>query len=383
MRIGKIISLFSLMALFIAAPGTASLPSKTFNVGIALRLNDKFNDTVSEMVTGIETAKTIFEEEHPGVKVVFHRYAHDEPLDSVIAAADRAVNDHVPAVIGGELSEESIVLGDRLGEKKIVLMTPTSTNPKVTEGHPYVFRACFSDALVAEQLAKFTLNKLKPTAVGVVHNVSSPYTDFLSNKFLETWKNSKTTIPIYDEKFFKDGPGFTEIIQHFKEKGVTHVAMLTHQNDFSRFALEAANKNFFPVYIGSDGWGSNENVRQRLVNDAPNGARFRAYRNSYWKEDAQTPMVEKFRATYKKKYGLEPNAWSAISFDSAWVLLTAMNEAHDPASGDSIRQALTSVKKLHLVTADQFTFGPDHSPRKDLYIYRLDKSGIKYEATLK
>lgn len=391
MKTGNNRSLSILLAAIVMMGGFSAeaATKKTLRVGIILRLNDKFNDTVSAMTTGIETAKALYERKHPGVKIELKHYPHSNDLESVMKAANQSIADKVPAVIGGELSEEAFVIGDRLGESKSVFITPTSSNPKVTEGKPYAFRACFSDRLVASQLAHYMVDILKPKSIGLLHNVSSPYTDFLSKQFMETHAEIMAKfppdrrVPLHQEKVLRDTPDFGKQIDAFMEKGVTHIAMLTHQSDLLKFALQAANKGFFPVYLGSDGWGSNEHVHKNLVIESPHGSKFSAFRNSYWKQDAQTPMAKDFRETYEGMHTRKPTAWSAISFDAAWILFTAMDRAKKPSDGEEIRKQMTQIKKLHLVTADQFAFGPDNSPRKDLYIYRLDKSGINYEATLR
>lgn len=392
MKTGKISILalcaFSILELMpISAHCADPKVRKTLKVGVILRLNDKFNDTVATMLAGIESAKNLYEAKHPGVRIVLKRYPHGDDLESVLKATTKAVEDKMPAVIGGELSEESIVIGDKLAESKAVFITPTSSNPQVTENKPYVFRSCFSDTLVAGQLAHFTAGNLNPKAIGLVHNVSSPYTDFLSKRFVETIKeiaaqNPKKTIPIVEERVLRDTRDFGPQIDAFVKGGVTHVAMLTHQSDLLKFAMQAADKNFFPVYIGSDGWGSNEHVYKNLVVE-PSQKKFVAFRNSYWKQDATTPIATEFRKSYTKVNQRAPNAWSAISFDAAWVLFYSMDKAAKPSDGESIRKAMVAIKDLHLVTAEHFKFGSDNSPRKDLYIYKIDKSGINYEATLK
>ena len=394
MKTGKaskaLMILCSFLYPFIGAGSAFAAPAKkVLSVGIVLRLEDKFNDTVAAMITGIEAAKALYEKKHPRVKINLKRYPHGDDLESVASASQRVIHDKIPAVIGGELSEESFVLRDRLGEAKTIFITPTSSNPAVTEDHPFSFRACFSDRLVAGQLANFMIDNLKPVRVGVLHNVSSPYTDFLSKQFLETYNARMEKLepskraPIFEEKVLRDTKDFSEQIQRFMDAKVTHLSMMTHQSDLLRFALQAANKGFFPVYIGSDGWGSNEHVYKNLVQESPLGDKFKAYRNSYWKEDANTPMARDFQATYATQNSRKPTAWSAVSFDAAWILFTAMDHASNPKDGEAIRKQMAAIKNIPLVTAERFSFGPDNSPRKDLYIYKLDKTGINYEATLR
>jgi branched-chain amino acid transport system substrate-binding protein len=362
-------------------------PKKELRIGVILRFDDKFNSTVDSIQTGIEAARRLYEEEHNGVKIKVQRFTHGIELASVVAASAKVVESHVPAIIGGELSEESYVIGDQLAVDKVVFITPTSSTPILTANKPYVFLACFSDDQVAAKLARFTFERLKPGAVGVLHNLSSPYTDYLSKRFIEEYQTIKKEkgleVPLYEEKILRHTQDFKNQIRTFMEKRVTHVIMLTHESDFFTFFTQAAQQNYFPAYIGSDGWGSNQGVFENLVKGAQGGEHFVGYRNNYWKEDSSTPIGTRFVAKYKKIFGHKPNAWSAISFDAAWLLFLAMDRAKNPNDSTQIQSELKKIKGLSLVTTSNFSFSEDNTPRKDLYIYEIDKTGIRYKETLK
>ncbi len=362
--------------------------TKTLTVGVSFRLNDAYNNSVRALMSGVETAKAEFEKDHPGTVVQLKVLAHGADLASVNSVADKFVSEKVPAVIGGEMSEESLVFGDRLGAKKIVFFTPTSSNPKVTDNKPFVFSACFSDRTVATEMARYMKEKLKPTALGVIQNISSPYSDYLSNRFAETFsrmivQNPKDRPLVLVEKVLRRTLDFSKQIKLFKENNVSHVAIFSHDADVIQFVVQAEEQKFFPVYMGSDGWGSNQYVYEKFVKESKNGTKFVAIRNSYWKEDAENTITKRFKTAYKKQYNRTPEAWSAVAFDAAWLLFGAMSRAKDPNNGEDIRKELKKTSGVSLVTTDSFSFGEDNSPRKDLYLYRISKDGIQYEATLK
>ncbi len=362
--------------------------TKTLTVGVSFRLNDAYNNSVRSLMSGVETAKAEFEKDHPGTVIQLKVLAHGADLASVNGVADKFIAERIPAVIGGEMSEESLVFGDRLGAKKIVFFTPTSSNPQVTNDKPFVFSACFSDRAVATEMARYMKENLKPTALGVIHNISSPYSDYLSNRFVETFsrmivQNPKDRPLVLVEKVLRRTLDFSKQIKLFKDNNVSHVAIFSHDADVIQFVVQAEEQKFFPVYMGSDGWGSNQYVYEKFVKESKHGAKFVAIRNSYWKEDADNPIAKRFKSAYKKQYNRNPEAWSAIAFDTAWFLFGAMSRAKDPNSGEDIRKELKKTNGVPLVTTDRFSFGEDNSPRKDLYLYRISKDGIQYEATLK
>ena len=390
MKTGKVCTAISLFLTVFPIGGIefANAGTKILRPGVVLRLGDKFNDSVESLQQGIEVAKDVFQSRNPGVKIELRNYSHTEILDTLVAAADQIEKNGTPAVVGAEMSDEAIVLGDQLAKKGIPLVTGTASNPKVTEGKPHVFRVGFADDQVAEKIARFVYSKWKPKSLGVLHGVASPYPDYLGRRFIEVYTNllkkdgAKPESVILQRKFLDAHLDFSQEIQAFKNAGVTHVVALTYQSDFSRFVVQSANKGFQPIYVGSDGWGSSQNIFRSMVKENPSGAKFVAYRNSYWKEDTNTPLARAFRSAYETRFKGKPNAWVAISFDAAWVLFHAMNRAKDPSSPDQIRAELSRLKNIEVVTAPQFRFGGNNSPDKELYLYRIDAQGIHYEATL-
>ena len=391
MKTGKLLATLTPFLLIQASlsasiSGAAVKPAKTLDVALMFNFNDQYNETVAAMGRGMEVARLLFQKLNPGVKVNLIRYPHDSDLSAALTVSNKVIADKRVAVIGGELSEESILLRDKFGPEKIVFITPTSSNPAVTEGHPFSFRACFSDRMVSNRMADFTYDRLKPKAIGVLHNVSSPYTDFLSKQFMKRFaeRNAETKIPVYEEKVLKDAVDFDAQITRFMAEHVTHVSAFVLEGDLFKFVVQAAQKGFYPTYIGSDGWGRNENLYKLLVKESAAGEHFLAYRNYYWLGDMTRGIGKQFADLYKMTFKNIPDAWGAMAFDTAWLLLLAMNKAENPHSGDSIRQALQATRDVPLLTSSSFSFGKnDNSPDKNLFIYRIDKTGVTFEATLK
>lgn len=72
------------------------------------------------------------------------------------SAAQKLVNvDKVVAVIGGQCSGETLAAAPIVEAAKIVLMSPISSSPDITEAGEYVFRDYPSDALKTKAMAKY------------------------------------------------------------------------------------------------------------------------------------------------------------------------------------------------------------------------------------
>jgi branched-chain amino acid transport system substrate-binding protein len=385
MRSGK--KQFIFLFLMFAIPSIAlEHPTKKLTVGLAFRFDDNFNKSVSMLHEGIETAKSLFEKAHPEVTITLKKFSHELGLETVSATGDRIAAQKISAVIGAEMSDEALVLGERLGTRKIVLVTPTATNPKVTENKPYTFQMSFSDTEVADRLARYIVVHQRPKVLGVFQNISYNYSNYLSTRFVETVKKltvaDKPPFPIVIQEVLRRTSDFSKQIKYFKKHKVTHLAIFSFDSDLTGFVSQANKQAFFPVYIGSDGWGTNKYVYSRMVQEPPMGEKFVAFRNSYWKNDIKTDMADQFRKAFQKRYHRPPSGWNAIAFDAAWVLFTAMAKCKNPDDGDAIRKELKQLEPLPVVTAPKVSFGVDNVPVKDLYIFKISRQGISYEVTL-
>jgi branched-chain amino acid transport system substrate-binding protein len=365
---------------------TASRPSKNYVVGFQFLFDKAYTKSVDSMINGTEFAREEFERLHPGVKIQLKRYTYSSDLTSTVRATQKAIKDGMVAVLGGQNSDESIIMGELFNANKIVLVAPTASHPKVTENRPFVFRGCYSDAQVAKRLAEFVVQKLKASDIGVVQNVSSPYSDYLSSEFAKlaevSAKESRSPLRVTVAKTIRGTFDFGPIIDDFQRRKITHVTVLDHGGDILRFNAQASERGFTPTYIGSDGWGSTETVHQRFVRDSIYGNHFQAYMNTFWHDESRAPSVLSFRRAYKKRFGSEPDAFAAISWDTAQVLFEALVAAGPNPNGEAIRRALRAIRPSGLVTTNQFSFDENNSPKKSLVIYKIDQAGIRHEVTL-
>ena len=379
----KVKKALTVLAFIVLCPMTFA-SEKTLNVALIFRFNDKFNGTILAMDRGLELAKKDFEAKHK-VKINFKKYPHDEKLITVINATQEAIKDGHFVIIGGENSDEAIAISDVIKDKKIVLLTPTSTNPKVTLDHPYNFRTAISDDKVAEKIAEFVFKEMKSKKVGVLHNVSYPYSDYLSKRFISRFNELIETSQEYgnerpslvERKIVRNQKDLSKEVQFFKENGVTHQIVLSFNSDLLRFYSEAVSQDFAPKYIGSDGWGLGEAIlKEVLANKAAHP--FEAYRNVYWDGTNNNKSNISFKANFKKAYDQDANAWSAIAYDSLVIVGESALSVKGELNGETLKDAMKKYVSKDLLTSSLFSFDENNTPNKDVVIYKIDKKGIGF-----
>src|SRR5205823_14024952 len=92
--------------------------------------------------------------------------------------------DGVVAILGEVASSRSLEAAPICQQNKIPMISPSSTNPKVTETGDYIFRVCFIDPFQGTVMAKFATNK-GWKKVAVLTDVKQDYSVGLAQFFKE------------------------------------------------------------------------------------------------------------------------------------------------------------------------------------------------------
>src|SRR6185436_13724712 len=101
----------------------------------------------------------------------------DQSKDGESATAVKKLisRDKVIAILGEVASGRSLEAAQICQQYKIPQISPSSTNPKVTQTGDYIFRVCFIDPFQGTVMANFALNTLKAKKVAVLTDVATPY----------------------------------------------------------------------------------------------------------------------------------------------------------------------------------------------------------------
>src|SRR5687767_15967961 len=98
-----------------------------------------------------------------------------KPEEASNAVTKLVTQDKVVAVLGEVASRRTLAAAPIAQRYQIPMITPASTNEKVTEVGDYVFRVCFIDPFQGEVLAKFAYNDLKARKVAILRDQAQDY----------------------------------------------------------------------------------------------------------------------------------------------------------------------------------------------------------------
>ena len=301
------------------------------------------------------------------VKVIFE----DDQADGTNAsnAFNKLVeNDKVVGIVGAVTSGAALATGPKGTQSKIPMVSPSATEPTVTKvGGEYMFRVCFIDSYQGVALANYSIDTLKSTKAAVLYNVGSDYSKGIADAFKTNYESKGGKVAEF--LTYNDGDkDFSAQLTKIAAAGVDVLVLPDYYTTVGLIAKQARNSGIDAQLLGGDGWESAELFT--IGGDAVEGARFVTHYFSGDEAAVVANFVKQFEAEYKKA----PDTFSALGYDAAKVLLSAIDAA-DSLDGAAIQAALLK-SKVEAVTGT-LSFDADRTAVKGAVIVEVEDGKLK------
>ncbi len=272
-----------------------------------------------------------------GKKLETRVYDDQGKPEEAANAATRLVNqDHVAVILGEVASTNSIAMANVAQPARVPMITPTSTNPKVTEIGDYIFRVCFIDPFQGFVMARFARDNLKLNKVAVLRDLKSDYSTGLTDVFTRKFTEMGGKI-VAVETYNLGDSDFRGQLTAIKRANPDGIYVPGYYSEVGVIARQARELGLTVPLMGGDGWDSDKLFE--LGGSAVEGHYF----SNHYSSDDPAPRVQKFVAAYKAAYGRVPDALATLAYDAAGVAIDAMRRAPD-LSGKSLRDAIAQTK---------------------------------------
>jgi branched-chain amino acid transport system substrate-binding protein len=248
------------------------------------------------------------------------------------------------AILGEVASSRSLEAAPICQKEGIPMISPSSTNPKVTEIGNYIFRVCFIDPFQGGVvLPKFAKNTLKAKKIAVFTDAKSDYSKGLAKNFKEGWTKSGGEIGA--ELDYNGGDkDFKGQLTAIKNSNPDAIFVPGYYTDAALICIQAKEIGINVPIFGGDGWEGETLIK--IGKEAVEGTYF----STHYSVEVGTEKSKNFVAAYKKRYnGKEPDAMAALGYDSAMILFDAIKRA-GATEGAKIRDALAATKDFEAVT---------------------------------
>lgn len=282
--------------------------------------------------------------------------------------------DKVIALIGGGASGNSLAAGPKAQSAKVPMISPSSTNPAVTQIGDYVFRACFIDAFQAEVMAKFAANTLKAKKAAIMLDFNSPYSRGLTEFFELSFAKLGGQV-VRKESYTQGDTDFKGQLSAIKTAEPDVIYVPGYYGDVAIIAKQARQMELPQPLLGGDGWDAPE--LWQLAGDALNGS----YISNHYSAEDPAPAIQKFVHDYKQHYGnLKPDAHAALAYDAMHFLAEAIQRA-GTADGAKLRDALAETKNFSGVTG-MISMDADRNAVKPAAVLKLEDGAYIYQETI-
>lgn len=278
-------------------------------------------------------------------------------------AVTRLINDHKAVAVLGEVASSLSLAGGPIAQKaRVPMISPSSTNPDVTDIGDYIFRVCFLDDFQGWVGAKFAREHLEAKRAAILYDQAQAYSSGLADYFEKAFKEMGGTIATR-QAYTGGNLEISSQLQSIKAAAPEVIFLPGYYSDAGTILRKAREAGITAPFVGGDGWDSDELVK--IAGDAANGHYF----SNHYAPEEDRPEVKNFVEKYKKKYGTVPDGLAALGYDAALVLFDAMDRATS-LSGPDLRDAIAATKDFTGVTGT-FSIDENRNAKKSAVIIEI------------
>lgn len=294
----------------------------------------------------------------------------DEAFSVSAALASEGVVAQLGPLTSGNVAASSAVMMDN----KIPLVAPAATAPNITvddkdgSTRDYVFRVCFIDPFQGTLMAEFAAKDLGAKQAVILKDTSSDYAQGLAQYFKQTFENEGGKV-FAEEGFVKGDRDFRATLTKIQGTNPDFIYIPGYYEEVAPLIKQAREMGITIAMGGGDGWDSPDMVSVAGAKNLNN-----TYFTNHYSAQDKDPKVVAFVEAFKGKYNKDPDAFAALGYDAAKMLVKAIEDAGE-ANPEKIKDALASTTDFEGITG-KMTIDEQHNPVKAGIIIEF-KDGVQ------
>ncbi len=316
--------------------GSWAEASRTIKIGVLLGFTGSYKDSHIHTYRAIQLAVDELNEKN-GIlktKVELVKLDNKSSLLGSRQAAKNAAQKDIIAVIGAIRSSNSIAIAPIFQDARVIMISPTSTNPEVTLLGDYIFRTCYTDLIQGLVLANFAFDELSLKNVVVLTNAGNKYCMDLARYFIDHFK-AKGGQLLWEEDYLDKITDFDLLMKKVKKLNPEMIFIPGYSKDSGLIVKKGRELGISSTFIGGDGW---DELIYNYAGNAINGC----FHTAFWHPELPGKKNQAFVKNYQKKYGKIKRFDSASAYDAVMIFALAVEKAGclDP---EKIKQAMYSI----------------------------------------
>jgi branched-chain amino acid transport system substrate-binding protein len=257
-----------------------------------------------------------------------------KPQQGVSALQKLIAFDRVPAVIGDLFSSVTLAMAPVAESNRVVVLSPTSSAPAITNAGDYIFRNCASDEFEGAAMAEAATSRLGIKRVAILY-VNNDYGVGIVTVFRKKFLERGGTI-VAEEAFLQGASDFRAQLTRLRSVPSDAIYIVGYK-ELGQALKQATELGLKRQFLSTVMFEDLEILR--VAGPAADGVVYSA--RAYDPQNTD-PRTQAFVSGFRARYGETPDIFAAFAYDSANVMARAM-ETGGPTS-EGIKKALYSIK---------------------------------------
>ncbi|RKY12768.1 MAG: hypothetical protein DRP65_00160 [Planctomycetota bacterium] len=271
-------------------------------------------------------------------------------------------------VIGPLTSTVTLAVAPLAEQKKVVIISPGASAPKISESGDYIFRSEISEKLGGAIQATMAVNKLAYRRVACVY-INTDYGAGLFGVFKKSFEQGGGSV-VLSEAFDQGETDFRAIISKIKSEEVDAVFLVAIDEviNFVRQKKElglVAQIYTTPIF-------ENKLYLEKL-GELAEGIVY-VYYGTYNPESQDDRTISFVRA-YESRFNSAPTYYSANAYDAAYMLYTALKESKYQLK--TVKDALYNIKNFEGVSGTM-SFDSNGDVTKDVSLKTVENGTFQF-----
>ena len=278
-------------------------------------------------------------------------------------------SDGVIALIGENSSNQSLAAAPIAQNYGVPMVSPSSTNPAVTEKGEFIFRVCFTDPYQGKALATFVRDTLKANTAAMLVDTKNDYSVGLAEFFGKEFAARGGRI-VGQQNYSGGDSEFRPQLTTIRAAKPDIVFIPGFYNDAGQIAIQARDLGITAPLVGGDGWDS-----PAVIEIGGKSVENSYFSDHYFVGDDR-PIVQQFVAGFRKRHDRNPEATAALGYDALKIIAAAIERAGS-LDRKAIRDQIAATQNYQGV-AGTITMGQDRNPIKPVAMIKIEGGEMRF-----
>ena len=333
----------------------------TITIGVFEPITGRNAARGTEELKGIELANSIYNNVD-GYKVVLSKVDTQSSVSAAKTAVQGLIEMKPVAIIGSAGEATSLAASELIEKASIPTITPSATNPLITQGNIYYFRASITESQMGQGLAEYAIKEKKSGNIGIVtlknDSTIAAMVEGFESKIKEL-KGKKKSAVKYQTEIMPTEEEMKQALKYLRINGVDVCFAPLGTENMDLFFKLVEDMNMTNVtFLGHRSWGEDDFVA--LMEKHPNINIVFPYESvltaTNSTSDSITEETQRFQIEYANRYGSDevPTYNAALGYDAYLIMINAIHNAKT-MEGPDVRNALMELSDLKCSTGS-FSF---------------------------